>query len=163
MLISRRLDAPGTGTFNGAYSWYETCIFRPEPARHSLDTEKLKNDDLDSFKKYYHLYRTTPDMIPVLEQYRVGWSLVQRDGGDVVWHVQSNKVGEKEYGKYTIEWREGEPADVEGAKENGRGDGRGFVEALCPGDRVGLLMRAQYPEWENTLRHASVELMYEVR
>ncbi|KAI1791634.1 hypothetical protein LXA43DRAFT_387959 [Ganoderma leucocontextum] len=151
------------GTFNGAWSWYEACIFRPDPSPDSLETAKMQNEHLDAFMDTYYLYRNTPDMVPVLEQHRVGWSLVPTDEGKVVWHVQSNKVAEKEYGTHTVKWRDGLSVDAADAKVHGCGDGRGFVEALRPGDRVGLLMHAQYPGWQNTLRHASVELMYEVR
>ena len=112
----------------------------------------------------FYLYHTSAGMASALERHRVGWAVVPAGDGKVVWHVQSNKVAEKEYGTYKVEWREGSaPADVDRAATNGQGDGRGFVEALRPGDKVGLLMCARYPGWENMLRHASVELMYEVR
>ncbi len=102
-------------------------------------------------------------MVPALERLRIGWSLVPTGEGKVSWHIQSNKVAGREYEEYTVEWRTGVSADADDARAHGQGDGKGFVEALRPGDRVGLLMRAQYPGWQNTLRHASVELMYEVR
>ncbi|PIL24422.1 hypothetical protein GSI_14176 [Ganoderma sinense ZZ0214-1] len=152
------------GTFNGAWSWYEACIFRPDrTTRSSPEAENAQNEDLTAFLHAHYLHRTTPDIVPVLEKLRVGWSLVPAEGGKVSWDIQSNKVAGKDYGRYTVEWRAGEPADADLAKGRGEGDGKGFIDALQPGDRVGLLMRAQFPGWQNTLRQASVELMYEVR
>ena len=153
------------GTFGGAWSWYEACIFRPDRTSScpSPETEEAQNEDLTAFLHNHYLHRTTPDMVPVLERLRIGWSLVPAGGEKVSWDVQSNRVAGKDYERYTVEWRAGESADAEVARSRGEGDGRGFLDALRPGDRVGLLMRAQFPGWQNTLRHASVELMYEVR
>ena len=153
------------GTFNGALSWYEACIFRPDrsSSRLSPETEEAQDEDLTAFLHNHYLHRTASDMVPVLERLQIGWSLVPAEGEKVSWDVQSNRVAGRDYEKYTVEWRAGEPADTELARSRGEGEGRGFVDALRPGDRVGLLMRAQFLGWQNTLRHASVELMYEVR
>ena len=154
---------PRIGTFNGAYSWYEACIFRPihtdpDPDRESL---KAENDRLDATLDTQNLHRTTADFVPMVEQ--AGWSLLPNTEGNYAWHVQFNKVAQPAFARYTVEWRAGQPVDPQDAEEHGYGIGNGFLEALRPGDRVGLLMRAQYAGWENLLRHAAVRLVYDVR
>ncbi|KAI0807681.1 hypothetical protein C8Q74DRAFT_1313396 [Fomes fomentarius] len=130
------------GTFREAYSWYEATIFRPLP--HPSTTRTW----------------TTSDVQARLRE--MNWSLVP-NGGDFVWHIQSNRVRSREFERHIIEWKAGEVADTEDASVRGCGDGAGFLDALQPGDRVGLWMRAMYPGWENHVMEAGVRLMYDVR
>ena len=130
----------------------------PDPDRESL---KAENDRLDATLDTQNLLRTTADFVPMVEQ--AGWSLLPNTEGNYAWHVQFNKVAQPAFARYTVEWRAGQPVDPQDAEEHGYGIGNGFLEALRPGDRVGLLMRAQYAGWENLLRHAAVRLVYDVR
>ena len=68
-----------------------------------------------------------------------------------------------ERGASESKWRRGQPLDAEFASVLGCGDGAGFVDALRPGDVVGLWMRAMYPGWTNTIKEAAVEIVYDVR
>ena len=110
-----------------------------------------------------NLHPETPDLNALIEP--VGWSLVLNgEDGKCAWRVQANRVAEATFGRYHVEWPIGPSVGVvDGPKEQGYGLGEKFVEALRPGDRVGLLMRAQFPGWENLLRYASVKLVYDVR
>lgn len=107
-----------------------------------------------------NMYRKTSDVQDRLRE--MNWSLVP-NGGDFVWHIQSNRVRAREFERHTIEWEAGEVADTEDAIARGCGDGAGFLDALRPGDRVGLWVRAMYPGWENHVMEAGVWLMYDVR
>lgn len=141
------------GTFHGAYSWYEACIFRPRP-----DGDGLADgaEDLE-FLETHNLYRTPDDV-----QGKTHWDLVP-NGDSLIWRVQNNRVARRDFERHVVEWRAGQEIDAAEAEEHGHGTGAGFLDALKPGDRVGLWMRALYPGWGNTIRGARVELMYDVR
>ncbi|KAI0723759.1 hypothetical protein C8T65DRAFT_89106 [Cerioporus squamosus] len=141
------------GTFHGAYSWYEACIFRSRPGG---DEWADGTDDLE-FLETHNLYRKPGDV-----RRDIHWDLVP-SGGSFLWHVQSNRVARREFERHVIEWRAGEEMDAADAEEHGHGTGTGFLEALRPGDRVGLWVRAMYSGWSNVIREAKVELMYDVR
>lgn len=149
------------GTFHGAFSWYEACILRPRPAGDGLDAEA---EDLD-FLETHNLYRKPDD----IQREALHWDLVPNDwdlvpnGDSLVWRVQSNRVATREFRRYVVEWRAGQDADAAEAEEHGQGTGAGFLDALKPGDRVGLWVRAMYAGWSNVIREAKVELMYDVR
>ena len=149
------------GTFEGAYSWYEACIFRADD--YAPETVRTQSEQLDAALYVSDLHRETPDLNALIEP--VGWSLVLNgEDGKCAWRVQANRVAEATFGRYHVEWPIGPSVGVvDGPKEQGYGLGEKFVEALRPGDRVGLLMRAQFPGWENLLRYASVKLVYDVR
>ncbi|TFK92240.1 hypothetical protein K466DRAFT_595388 [Polyporus arcularius HHB13444] len=140
-------------TFIGAYSWYEACIFRPRTDGDALAAEAEDLEYLDT----HNLYRTPDDV-----QGKTHWDLVP-NGDSLVWRVQGNRVAKGDFERYVVEWKAGEEIDAADAEEHGRGTGAGFLDALKPGDRVGLWMRALYPGWSNTIRGARVELMYDVR
>ncbi|TBU35493.1 hypothetical protein BD311DRAFT_4301 [Dichomitus squalens] len=147
------------GTFHGSYSWYEACILRP--INYDPETLEAQSDHLDAILSTHDPHRTTADLVPFAQQQ--GWTLVPNAEDRYAWHVQSNKVAEAAFGRYAVEWRAGQSFDTQDAEEHGYGNGTGFLQALRPGDRVGLVMRAQYGGWENLLRHADVKLVYDVR
>ncbi|RPD66617.1 hypothetical protein L227DRAFT_649307 [Lentinus tigrinus ALCF2SS1-6] len=140
------------GTFHGAYSWYEACIFRSRPG----ETDSDSAADAE-FLDTHNLYRKPEDV-----REEIHWDLVP-NGDSFVWRVQGNRVAAREFEQHVIEWRAGEQMDAAEAEEHGHGTGVGFVEALRPGDRVGLWMRAMYGGWRNTIAGATVFLMYDVR
>ena len=83
------------------------------------------------------------------------------NGDDFVWHVQSNRVANAEFERHVVEWRSGEVTKPDNVDESD--SGVGFLDALRPGDRVGMWMRAMYAGWENYLKEASIKLVYDVR
>ena len=149
-LRHRLLTLPiASGTFHGAYSWYEACIFRPRPGEETAD-------DLE-YLDTHNLYRKPEDVGA-----NIHWDLVP-NGDSFVWLVQSNRVARSDFEQHVIEWRAGEILDAADAEEHGHGTGTGFVEALRPGDRVGLWVRAVYSGWSNAIAGATIYLMYDVR
>ncbi|KAI9069986.1 hypothetical protein FKP32DRAFT_1663116 [Trametes sanguinea] len=174
-------EAPGT--FRGAYSWYEACIIRPLVAEdndhtsttpegnESADIAEDSSARLARWMNANRKYCAPKDALPDLEA--AGHTLVPvpvpvptanaRDGSSYVWLVQRNRVAVKDFAHYRIEWAPGPRlVDPEEAAEDGHGTGEGFVEALRPGDRVALWMRAQYPGWANTVSTPAVEVLYDV-
>ena len=84
-----------------------------------------------------------------------------------MWRMQSNRIARREFASYEVVWtakqsvtRDEEMRRVEAC---GAWSGEGFVAALRPGDRAGLWLRAMYPGWENHVKWASVEIVYEAR
>ena len=142
------------GTFDGAHSWYETSILRPSGPF-------AAPEDLRDFLVNHALCRTPDDIDESLKQ--LSWQLVPNPSGGHTWRVQSNRVARREFTQYTIEWLPGCALDAEMVNANGHGDGAGFVDALRPGDVVVLWARAMYPGWKNTVKAASVDIVYDVR
>ncbi|KAI0647525.1 hypothetical protein C8Q79DRAFT_1009609 [Trametes meyenii] len=137
-------------TFQGAFSWYEACIIRPTmPDPHNVeDALRLKVCE-------------PKDAQRPLEE--AGYTLVARPGSNsFTWLVQCNRVAKREFTEYHVEWAAADTLDTEDAALNGYGTGDGFIEALRPGDMVGLWMRALYPGWANYLQAASVEVVFDV-
>ena len=137
------------GTYDGAWSWYEACIFRP---RHGKDPV----NDL-KFLSTHNLY-----WVPTDVQGKTRWDLAD-DGNTSTWVVQNNRVARSDLETHIVEWKAGEVMDSRYAREHGHGTGQGFLATLRPGDRVGLWLRAQYPGWSNTLARAAVHITYDVR
>jgi len=77
------------------------------------------------------------------------------------WHVQANKVANKDYLDYEIVWDDRE-ADEEENPPDGRGLGNGFIDNLQPGDCVALWAGAQYPGWQTYTKRAEIELYYSI-
>ncbi|KAI0748515.1 hypothetical protein C8Q80DRAFT_743955 [Daedaleopsis nitida] len=174
------------GSFTGANSWYEACIFRPShvSGRKGPDVD-VDGTELDYLVTHSAWYRTSSDIQAKLGE--VGWTLVPNcnanvgssgDAPELVWRVQSNRGAEREFQRHVVEWgpetsatarRRPAAADAPGSVEDseeygmGDGDGAGFVDALRPGDRVGLWTRVMYGGWQNHTKSARVELVYDVR
>ncbi|KAI0748609.1 hypothetical protein C8Q80DRAFT_1172803 [Daedaleopsis nitida] len=145
------------GTFRSAYSWYEACIFRPVP---TPDGSARPYGAERTFLETHNLFRETADVKGKLEE--IGWTLVPNgDSDQFVWQVQSNRVAQADFARYVVEWGPTGTGNVAPADqdEHGSGAGTGFLDALQPGDRVGLWMRAMYVGWANHLRKATVELV----
>ncbi|KAI0748610.1 hypothetical protein C8Q80DRAFT_749675 [Daedaleopsis nitida] len=142
------------GTFRAAYSWYEACIFRPSPTSDGGLGDDAK---LRSLLQARHLFLETEHVKECLND--INWTLVP-NGDRFVWRIQGNRVAKKDFQRYTVEWVRTGRTVQDG---RGAGDGTGFLDALQPGDRVGLWMRALYPGWENYIRRATVDLVYNVQ
>lgn len=69
-----------------------------------------------------------------------GWEYVENEEGGVVWQVQRNVTAKQAYTDHQVEWWMDEETEV--SEEDGRGDGKGFLEKLQPGDVIALWARA---------------------
>ncbi|KAF2140345.1 uncharacterized protein K452DRAFT_289088 [Aplosporella prunicola CBS 121167] len=139
------------GTYNGSSSWFETSIFRPVPgAPDELDLDQNRHRCMQSF------FHEPEDAAPHLQT--AGWNFVEHDGKHL-WKVQYNIVAGQYFVEHDVEWR---PNEEPAEEVPGKGDGKGFIGALEPGDRVGLWARALYPGWSNRIRDARMEIAYSV-
>ncbi|TFK63503.1 hypothetical protein BDN72DRAFT_775817 [Pluteus cervinus] len=75
-----------------------------------------------------------------------------------VWVIQRNKRADSQYRSYEIVWTK--DTDFGWDPMVGRGSGRGFVQTLRPGDRIGILACAQYAGWVNYIKCAEVEVVF---
>ncbi|EIW51742.1 uncharacterized protein TRAVEDRAFT_75541 [Trametes versicolor FP-101664 SS1] len=143
------------GTFDAAYSWYEATIIRPTSSADALSDHPRRT--LASCWDTLNRPHCSPETArPLLTS--LGYTFVEAgaDSGPA-WFVQRNRVARGKFARYHVEW------STDGAVlPPGSGPGAGFLEALRPGDVVALWMRAMYPGWANTLRAASVKVLYDV-
>ena len=160
MLLVMLNSGDVSGRYSPAWSWYEACIFRRmdtgsvDVQDAAIDWEQIQDGD----------YRTSEDAEKELAS--GGWQMIRNGDGQCVWRVQSNCVARRDYETFTVTWTSKvveDELEAEARAKHGTGDGRGFVKALQPGDRVGLWMRAQYPGWANYLREAKIEVQWAVR
>ena len=90
------------------------------------------------------------------------------------WKVQHNVTAAKQIKTHVVDWScddsrggigVGAAADdVDKVDEaTGKGRGEGFIETLKPGDRIGIMARAIYPGWANTVVNASITVETRVR
>ena len=119
---------------------------------------------MTDIERMHHSFRDAKvGMLEVQElMHSAGWSMVA-NGDGFVWRLQSNCVGQAEAERHVFEWSVDERGVDAEAQSHGSGDGDGFVEALQPGDRIGVWMQAKYPGWECYAEKASVEITYEFR
>lgn len=133
------------GTYNSSYTWFEASILRPsanDPVLPSLPYEshpKPKVNCLSSF--HYDLVPSTTNPSPNEEA--------------CVWHIQSNLVAQNNEREHEVEWRAGNEQE----SGPGEGDGKGFLESLKQGDRVGVWARALFPAWINTVNEVAIEVV----
>ncbi|PIL24420.1 hypothetical protein GSI_14174 [Ganoderma sinense ZZ0214-1] len=152
------------GEYRGACSWYDACIFRPLQAQAAEGIQNFADlTEIDGIDRTF----TDPrrGMFAVQELLgAAGWTMVPHgDSNELTWRLQNNRIADSRYKRHVFEWsvdRRGVAAD---AKHRGSCDGEGFVEALRPGDRIGIWMRAQYRGWKCHTKMASVSVMYEFR
>ncbi|PIL24473.1 hypothetical protein GSI_14227 [Ganoderma sinense ZZ0214-1] len=149
------------GEYVRASSWYDACIFRPLQADGVYVANLMEIDRIG---------RTFTDpkegMLAVQELLRAaGWTMVTHgpDNDLLTWRLQSNRIAQSRDERHVFEWSVDQPAVTEDARSHGSFDGDGFVEALQPGDRIGIWMRAQLYGWECHTTRASVSIMYEFR
>ncbi|KAH9848911.1 hypothetical protein C2E23DRAFT_412835 [Lenzites betulinus] len=163
------------GTFSGAYSWYEACIFRkctPSAHQGASDDDNGFWDDLVASQD---VLLNPDDILPDI--HRLGYTVVPNEDGQTTWLVQRNRVADDTCGRYEVKWDDRAPSSYidsiltwmyqwndthkgQQATMGGYGIGKGFLDALRPGDRVGLWARAQYIGWENVLRDATVKICF---
>ncbi|KAJ7100819.1 hypothetical protein B0H15DRAFT_770194 [Mycena belliarum] len=138
------------GTYRGSHTWFEAAILRPG-----------KPPELQG-------WRRLAVELPGLRRFRPSTPLVEVEnpaepGGR--WRIQTNLCAVPYAQHHTVVWREGGPprSGADGSpEEDGSGDGAGFIEALTPGARIGVVARAMYPMWSNHVQCVELVAYYAV-
>ncbi|KAF8176375.1 hypothetical protein K438DRAFT_1607571 [Mycena galopus ATCC 62051] len=136
------------GTYNGSYTWCEAAILRPGKAP--------KPQGWRRWAIMLGIRRFSPPR-PLFE--------VKNPAGGSRWLVQTNLCATSEPMDHNIVWwADGANSDTDGGsvKENGSGDGAGFIELLVPEDRIGIIARAKFSGWVNCVRSANIVVYYAV-
>ncbi|KAI1787468.1 hypothetical protein LXA43DRAFT_896213, partial [Ganoderma leucocontextum] len=134
-------------------AWFEACIFRRTHCEPTSDAQ-----DIADIWRLYFLHKSPAWMAKHLRIARAGWSLV-RNGDQYVWLLPPNR----EHCNQVIEWYPDSSSRGVTAGEAAKAgaDGGGFVEALQPGDRVGLWMRVGHKGRWNSVYGAYFEIVYD--
>ncbi|TFK60616.1 hypothetical protein BDN72DRAFT_904817 [Pluteus cervinus] len=121
------------GPYDGSFTWFEAVIYRPDenggPIIEKIPPGAFINNEGISGK-----YKPVGS-----------------------WVIQRNMRADGEYREYEIVWTKESNFEWDGTV--GCGTGKGFVEALEPGDKIGIIARAQYPGWVNNTWNAEVEVV----
>ena len=138
-------DFGGHGTYRNSHTWFEASILRRRPGHHGdtgNDDETLDSDE--TLRRPFNTIEKAEERFAEL-----GWDLVRRDDEGVgdgsaktSWFVHTNITARAQYHNYRVRWVRGVVDEV---PRNPRvvGDGRGFLDALRPGDRVVLWALAE--------------------
>ncbi len=149
------------GEYEQACSWYDACIFRPVQADGVKDIVNLNLTEIDGIDRTFaHPKRGMLEVQELLGP--AGWTMVPH-GDDFTWRLQNNRIAQREGERHVFEWSIDQHSVHADAKSHGSCDGDGFVEALQPGDRIGIWMRAKFRGWECHTKTAVVKIMYEFR
>ncbi|KAF8466733.1 hypothetical protein BDZ91DRAFT_782870 [Kalaharituber pfeilii] len=140
------------GEYSASWTWFEAC-----GAPKLRLAEQLQIGSVNLMNHATHF----PEK---------GWEEIKTRVGDVDvsrWVVQRNARAKNEPREHVVEWRKGggqARALTEGLEwgEDGKGFGKGFVEALREGDRVVLVGRSMNPGWVNYVLGAEAEVRLEV-
>ncbi|KAF8876553.1 hypothetical protein BD779DRAFT_1560070 [Infundibulicybe gibba] len=137
------LGEPGT-TYQGAYSWFEAIILRPIFPRDG-SREQLGSFLIERVERELAL-----PSVDDLQQFGFTY------GGGMTWMLQRNAKAKSTLTNHEIIWTKG------GAFGNpGSGGGAGFVAALQKGDRVAVIARAMFPDWENHVESVQVDIYHD--
>jgi len=145
-------DPNNFDTYNASYTWFEAGIVRDN--REGVDTYllELRKRSIDKFNDHAFNRTFGREVENPLQQERR-------------WKLQYNMQVSRIRRRHSIVWtKEGiadEIAETE-ASARGAGTGRNFVNTLSSGDRVALVVRAQYPGWQNHVFGAKVVVYYSV-
>ncbi|TBU26138.1 hypothetical protein BD311DRAFT_699048 [Dichomitus squalens] len=136
-------------------SWYDASIFR----QIELGPDRK---DVTAAGGLYDVYQSPEELWQKIRD--VGWTLVP-NGESCVWRIQTNTIGQRPAEPYIIEWTRHQEADATQAMGCSTGGGASFIEALQPGDRIGLWMRVVSPGWgnydvNNYVISGSLEIVY---
>ena len=119
-----------TGTYIKSPTWVEASILR------DIDTQKI-----DSLLRLGAV--TCANLDKASQDAEVRDST---DGRTRRWHVQSNVNSSPEVRRHEVLWKSEDTFNDEeesDAKVQGRGIGRGFINTLSSGDRIGVVARAR--------------------
>ncbi|KAF5367279.1 hypothetical protein D9615_010462 [Tricholomella constricta] len=141
------------GTYNGSYSWFEAGIVRDSLL--GVEDQLSSQGSLRTFHEF--------------DDAAFGRSLGREVENPLEptrrWNLQFNLQVSRTVKRHEIVWTKDDVFDdgVEAeAMTKGAGTGRGFVSTLRPGDRVALVVKAQYPGWANHVSGASIRIFYSV-
>ena len=150
-------DFGGHGTYHNSHTWFEASILRRKPG-HGDDDESdeaaLNSDEV--LRNPFNTIERAEERLAEL-----GWHLVRRDddggGGDgtvrASWFVHTNITAHALYHNYRVSWVRGVVDEVP-RNPLVMGDGRGFLDALRPGDRVVLWALAEVSNKLSFIRNA---------
>ncbi|KAJ7256225.1 hypothetical protein B0H12DRAFT_1112850 [Mycena haematopus] len=134
------------GTYNGSYTWFEAAILRPGTAPEPQGWRRLATM-LGASR-----FRPARPLFEVTDQ-----------DGRSRWLVQTNRCATSQALDHSVVWQpDGSPTSSGDLKENGSGDGAGFIELLAPEDRIGIVARARFPGWMNYVRSVNIVVYYAV-
>ena len=149
------------GEYQRSCSWYDACIFRPIRADGDEGVANLADTGL-MHRTFNDPKRGMLEGQQLMALGSAGWSMVP-NGNGFTWRLQNNRIAQREVERHVFEWSVDQRGVGSDAGDHGSCDGEGFVEALQPGDRIGIWMRAKQRGWECYTDKASVEIMYEFR
>ncbi|KAG5641471.1 hypothetical protein DXG03_005123 [Asterophora parasitica] len=144
------------GTYQGSHTWFEAAIIRDdreEFPRNLIPTDEI--EDIDAFNR---------DALSREHAREIRNPL--KAGTMERWEVQYNV--QAVYGipkMHQVVWMKDDVFNDEvetAARSKGARTGRGFVSMLRPGDRVALVIRAQYHGWRNFIYGAKIEIFHAV-
>lgn len=135
-------DSTLRGTYNGP-SWSEISIFRPSPGARPLTGDDLSGFGRDSTLQTVQNYLNGRGFGRLVEKQATEHG---EDPG-VAWHLQSNKVLERQQCDYQVVWSQGSSEVNEGA-----GNAEGFFETLQQGDEILVWARAMVRDTSDAIR-----------
>jgi hypothetical protein len=157
------IDSPVTGTYRGSYTWWEAAILRPNQV--SRDPSPFQASPsptggrwiirglLETFgsffqpnKQFLGLDSISPFQLPHPDDRSSspwpGHTDVEYDGNDR-WLIQRNVTSSSQVRQHEIIWDQNSMlADGDEDADVGKGCGKGFLDALRPGDSIAVVARA---------------------
>jgi len=128
------------GTYKNCWSWFEAAIIKEDASDIPSQVKFARDFDAEAFKPDGHEVKNS------LEKSKR-------------WFLQSNVHVSRAKNQHVIEWNRDEDDYLEEASEvEGTGRGKGFVSTLQGGQRIAVVVRAQYPGWANHVYDVNVEV-----
>ncbi|GLB40882.1 hypothetical protein LshimejAT787_0900970 [Lyophyllum shimeji] len=145
-------DPNNYDTYNASYTWFEAGIVRDSGEGVDVYLAGLPERSIDTFND--HAFNRT-----------IGREVENSLQQERRWHLQYNIQVSRIRRRHAIIWTRDDIIDDAAetdARRRGAGTGRNFVSTLSPGDRVALVVRAQYPGWQNHVFGAKIKIYYSV-
>jgi hypothetical protein len=164
-------DQRTIGTYHGAYSWFDACIWRrselqnaeseaPSPLESLLyemgDTASMPSPGTQGFSGNSAVFITSSPKNVREMLLRRGWSFVPRPRpqmavdtaqDEVTWLIQRNAVAVRDPRTHEVCWTRQDHDDEVEWPEGGSGVGGSFVRSIDLGDRIGVWVRAMVSDF----------------
>ncbi|TFK32369.1 hypothetical protein BDQ12DRAFT_638797, partial [Crucibulum laeve] len=154
-------DPELAGPYQGSWTWFEAAIYRHFDEG-TMPGSEQQVADVEKDMRVAPLQSELDD---------AGVMLVPntRFNSDV-WQIQRNVRASNTPRNHEVVWGDDERDNehIEGFAyrevddETGRGKGAGFINALLPGDRIAIIVRARFPAWVNIVHSAEIEVFSSV-